>query len=114
MRLDRKPGGPMKKHLHTEIVIDAPPERVWAVLTDFERYAEWNPFVQAVQGELTEGGRLRVRLVPPGGRAITMRPRVTAMDPGVAFEWLGHLGVAGIFDGRHRFELRPTVGGTVL
>jgi hypothetical protein len=104
----------MKKQLHSEIEIDAPPERVWAVLTDFERYPEWNDFVSSVHGELAEGNRLRVRLTPPGGRAITMRPRVTVVDPGVAFEWLGHFGVAGIFDGRHRFELRPTAGGTMF
>ena len=52
----------MKKQLRTEIAIDAPPERVWAVLTDFERYGEWNPFVPSLQGELSGGSRLRVRL----------------------------------------------------
>ncbi len=30
------------------------------------------------------------------------------------FEWLGHLLVPGVFDGRHRFELFPTATGTRL
>ena len=31
------------------------------------------------------------------------------------FEWLGRLGFAGVFDGRHRFELSSTPsGGTLL
>ncbi len=29
------------KQIHTEIEIDATPEEVWGVLTDFGRYPEW-------------------------------------------------------------------------
>ncbi len=35
----------MQHVLHTEIDIEAPPETVWRILTDLERYGEWNPFV---------------------------------------------------------------------
>lgn len=30
----------------TRITIDAPIETVWDVLLDWEKYAEWNPFVR--------------------------------------------------------------------
>ena len=100
------------KVLHREIDIDAPPERVWAVLTDFERYPEWNPFVTGLAGVPETGTRLRVRLSPPGGRGITLKPWVTAVEDARTFEWLGRLLVPGIFDGRHRFELAPTPAGT--
>jgi hypothetical protein len=102
----------MKKQLQTTIEIEAPPEGVWAVLTDFPRYPEWNPFVTAISGDVVEGARLQVRLTPPGGRAMTFKPRVTVVERGLTFEWLGHLGISGIFDGRHRFELLPTATGT--
>jgi hypothetical protein len=55
-----------------------------------------------------------LRMQSSGGRAMTIRPRVTAASPGSTFEWLGHLGVPGIFDGRHRFELTATSTGTHL
>ena len=29
-----------KYEIHTEVTIDAPPEKVWAVLTDFEKLAD--------------------------------------------------------------------------
>ena len=45
---------------------------------------------------------------------MTLRPTVTEVSPGAALEWLGHLGVRGIFDGRHRFELSATGSGTHL
>ena len=28
--------------IRKEVVIDAPPERVWAVIVDFPSYAQWN------------------------------------------------------------------------
>ena len=102
----------MQNTLHTSIDIEAAPEQVWAVLTDFEGYPEWNPFVTAIEGARTPGARLRVRLAPPGARGVTMKPRVTAVEPGRAFEWLGSIVVRGIFDGRHRFELEATERGT--
>lgn len=95
------------KHLHTEIVIAAPRETVWAVLTAFEQYVEWNPFIVNVTGAPKVGNRLRVTLSPPGGRAMTFKPTVTEVVTGETLEWWGHLGVRGVFDGRHRFELHP-------
>ena len=100
------------KHLHTEIQIEADPAEVWAVLMDFDRYPDWNPFLVDVRGDAQPGERLRVTLSPPGARRITMRPTVTELVPGRVFEWWGHLGVRGLFDGRHRFELSSSGTGT--
>jgi hypothetical protein len=100
--------------LHTEIRIDAAPDQVWAVLTDFERYPEWNPFIESIAGGIEPSTRLRVRIAPPGGRAMTLKPAVTESVTGEVFEWLGNLPVPGLFAGRHRFELHriSTPGGT--
>lgn len=97
--------------ISTTAVLDVPPEVAWQVLTDFAAHAEWNPFMSSIAGEPTPGSRLTVHLTPPGGRAMTVRPTVTAADPARLFEWLGHLGVPGLFDGRHRFELEPLPSG---
>jgi len=104
----------MRHQLHTEIDIEASPEVVWDILTDLERYADWNPFVVSSTGDVEIGKRLTNRLQPPGGKAMTFRPTVTAVASGQVFEWLGRLGFPGIFDGRHRFELEATSNGTRL
>ena len=87
------------------IEIDAVPERVWSVLTDRASFAEWNPFIRRLEGELTAGERLEVEIKPPGGRAMTFKPTVTAVEPNRELRWLGHLLVRGLFDGEHRFEI---------
>ncbi|MFW2383151.1 MAG: SRPBCC family protein [Acidimicrobiales bacterium] len=105
----------MGHQLHTEIEIDATPETVWKILTDLDRYSEWNPFIIEAGGEVEVGARLINRLQPPGGRAMTIKPTVSAVESAKTFEWLGHLLVSGVFDGRHRFDLEATpAGGTRL
>ena len=112
LRLGKGSQTVMHYDLRTDIEIDAPPETVWAVLTDLVSYSEWNPFVVSSQGIPAVGERLTNRLQPPGGRAMTFRPTVTVVETGQVFEWLGRLGFPGVFDGRHRFEIEPTPTGS--
>jgi hypothetical protein len=98
----------------TQIAIDAPPERVWAVFTEFDAYTDWSRFVKSIAGELREGARLTVRLGPADSKGLTFKPRVTEYREGAVLEWLGHLIIPGIFDGRHRFELTPAGNGGTL
>ena len=95
------------KELKTEIEINAPADRVWAILTDLGRFAEWNPFIPEAEGEVKEGARLRVRIAPPGGKAMTFTPTVTLVEPEQAFRWLGRLFLPGLFDGEHIYEITP-------
>ncbi len=82
--------GPADRELRAEATVDAPPERVWALLTDFSRMPEWSP-------EL-------VRMVPlkPGGLRVGQwylgvnrrkaavwptRNVVSALEPGRSVAW---------------------------
>jgi len=87
--------------------IDATPTEVWSVLTDFDRYPDWNPFIPSLVGRCEVGARLRVTLAPPAGRPMTLRPVVLAAEPVHEFRWLGRLFVPRLFDGEHRFLLEP-------
>jgi hypothetical protein len=95
------------RQLETSVHIDATPDEVWRVLTDFDRYGEWNPFITSIEGPVEVGARLSVSLTPPGGRTIRMKPTVRVVQPGRRLRWLGHLGVPGIFDGEHEFVVEP-------
>lgn len=103
------------RQLSVTTTIDAPAALVWEVLTDAAGYATWNPFITELTGELSVGRRLRVRIAPPGGRAMTFRPVVTEAEPGRRLAWLGRVGMPGLFDGLHSFTLTPRPdGGTEL
>ena len=95
------------KKLHSEIEIDAPAEHVWHLLTDFASYPQWNPFIRRISGEPTKGERLEARIEPPGGRGMTFKPKVLNAEPNRELRWLGHLLVAGLFDGEHSFTIQP-------
>ena len=100
----------MARELITSIEVDAPVEQVWSVVTDTAAYPEWNPFIRSIEGDLVPGSRLEVRLHPPGGRAVTMRPVVTRVERNRELCWLGRLLVRGVFDGEHRFQVEPLEG----
>ena len=102
----------MRHSLRSDIEIEAPPVVVWSVLTDLDSYADWNPFVVSSQGSVAVGEKLTNRMQQPGGKAMTIRPKVTEVEPERVFEWLGHIGFPGVFDARHRFEIEPTSTGS--
>jgi hypothetical protein len=99
------------RELRREIEVDAPPERVWAVVTDFASYPEWNPFIRRISGELRVGAKLEVQIEPPGGRALTFKPTVRAVDVNRELRWLGRLFLPRVFDGEHSHRIEQVDGG---
>jgi len=93
------------KRIETEIIIDTDPERVWQVLTDFEKHPYWNPFIKSIKGEKTVGSKILVHLQPPGSNGMTFKPVILKFDTNKEFRWKGQLGIKGIFDGEHYFIL---------
>ena len=101
----------MRHHIESAIEIEATPETVWAILTDLASYPEWNPSIPSSQGTASVGEKLINRMQTPSGKGMTLKPTVTVADANTTFEWLGHLFLPGIFDGRHRFALMATPEG---
>ncbi|MCK5633360.1 SRPBCC domain-containing protein [bacterium] len=93
------------KQIFTGIEINAPVEKVWAVLTNFEEYPKWNPFIKLVDGEIKEGSVFKVTLEQPDSKPMVFKPKCLKFEKNKEFKWLGHLYIPGIFDGEHSFEL---------
>lgn len=100
------------KELRTEITINAPIEIVWKLLTDFNRYPEWNPFIKSISGIAAPGEKLVVELQPPDSKPMVFRPVCKTFLPPQRFSWKGRLLAPGIFDGEHIFELEHLLPNT--
>ncbi|MFY9465632.1 MAG: SRPBCC domain-containing protein [Sediminibacterium sp.] len=99
----------MDKRIKTEIIINASKEKLWVLLTNFNGYPNWNPFIRSIEGELKKGGRLKNTL-QNGEKIMVFKPIVLEVVPFHSFSWLGSLWVKGLFDGRHYFcieEIAP-------
>jgi hypothetical protein len=83
--------------------IGAPPERVWVVMSDIERWHEWTPSITNV--DRLDSGPIRV-----GSKARVKQPRlatalfeVIAWTPDRGFDWVArNAGVTAL--GRHLIE----------
>jgi hypothetical protein len=101
------------KTMSATIQIDAPQMTVWAVLTDLNSYPEWNPLFREASGQIAVGKRITLRTVhPANGRLMTVKPKITAADPGTELRWVSSL--PGVISGEHSFTLTQADGGTRL
>jgi hypothetical protein len=98
------------QQIHTHIEIKASPERIWEILTSFEQYPDWNPFIQKISGELEMGGRLEVYMKNQD-RLQKFTPLIQKLEDNKQLEWLGQIPL-GLFKGRHFFELEKVDAGT--
>lgn len=99
------------KNIHTEIEIKAPASKIWSILMDFEKHAEWNPFIKSLEGDRKLGGKLKAVIQLPESKPMTFKPKVTEHAEEKCFSWLGHLIIPGLFDGEHIFRLKEKEGG---
>lgn len=102
----------MTVEIFTEILIEAQPQKVWEILTDFENYPEWNSFVKSIEGNVKVGNIISVRIEPPNGNGLTFKPVVVAYEPQKELRWLGKFFIKGVFDGEHQFKLIDNKNGT--
>ena len=91
------------------IDIDAPPSRVWAIMTDIERWPDWTASVRSIQrltpGPLAVGSRARIRQ-PKLAPALW---QITSLEPERQFTWVTH-GPGVFVTARHRIE--PVADGS--
>jgi hypothetical protein len=102
----------MAKELKTAIRINATPDKVWTVLTDFNNYPNFNPFIRSLEGEVAVGHNIKVKITPPDANGMTFTPKVLKFEQNKEFRWIGKLLFGGLFDGEHAFVLIDNGDGT--
>lgn len=98
-----------------ELIINAPIEKVWDVLTDFGNYAAWNPFVQNIElnAELKEGSPVILHaLMKPGAPASPVAATLAEVQAPHTLNWRGGVGPAWLARGYHFHQLEQLADGS--
>lgn len=103
----------MAKEIATEIEINSTSERVWQVLTDFDNYSNWNPFIKSITGKKIVGQKLATQIIPPNRKLMKFSPVVLTFETNKELRWLGSGPIKGVFDGEHYFKIIEQENGSV-
>jgi len=91
--------------LKTEIVINAPPDIVWRVLTRFRKWDEWNPVINRIRYKRgADTGRISIRLLP-WVPSFSVQVAIIDLRDRSQFGWRACLLSERIFQGEHLFAL---------
>lgn len=91
------------KSFEAETLIHARNSTVWEILTDGGNYTVWDSGITRIDGELRNGGMIRVRTRTGGKRTFRLSVR---QIPGKMMTWTGGLPL-GLFRGVRTFTLTP-------
>ncbi len=97
--------------IYTEVLIDAPAEKVWEILTDFDRLSEWSNTLVRLEGDFREGGQIKIGY-KAGPLTQNLEHAVKFFEEGRSFGWSDPL-MMGLSD-RHIFQVNPTDEGKTL
>lgn len=97
--------------IDSEIGIAAPPERVWALLTDFAGYAAWNPWIVGIEGALAPGTTLRLKSIHVPGQTPTDGLVLLVSADFPEMRWEGGHPDREVLKGDHLFRCEPAAGG---
>ena len=92
--------------IHTEITIDAPPERVRELLADTALYPQWHPLFPQVSGALSVGAVIEVTVALPEIKPFSVRATVEKYTAGSELRWRHAYRFPGLFSWRYSYELQ--------
>ena len=102
------------KEIITRIEIRSNLEKVWKILTDFQLYEYWNPFIIRVAGSPIRGEKIEIELRTAAQKTRVYRPVMTKVDPPTELRWCGKAILPLILDGEHIFTIQENEGHNVI
>ncbi|MFP8954909.1 SRPBCC family protein [Natrialbaceae archaeon A-arb3/5] len=93
--------------LSDTIEIDQPAESIWQVITDFNSYDEWNPYLSVQQGTPAEETAIVVDIRPSAGPSRTETGKLTTVVPSEHLQWETVAFYHRLYTSGHAIELEP-------
>ncbi len=98
------------KSVHHEHTIKAPVGVVWKTLTEMEKYPDWNPVMELVEGEVQEGAQVKYRYTQEANKSYVIEATVVKIVPEQLLNQKG--GIPLVLTFNHRYVLEPNDEGT--
>lgn len=95
------------RYYRDAVVVEASRERIWSLLTEFDGYGEWNPYITRASGNASEGTTLQLRVEPQGEDAEELSAKVLIVHPRRKLEWQTRKLVPGLLDHEQIFRVLP-------
>lgn len=103
------------QEVKTEIEIAAPAATVWNILTDINRWSEWNPIVNRASGDAILGATLDISMCGKDGKdGPNYTPRIISLEEAKSFHWQAKIVAGFIFTNDKIIELEDIESGTRL
>jgi hypothetical protein len=96
-----------------QIIIEAPAQLVWQVLTTLERYGEWNRYSSEAHGTLAAGGEVEI-VARLGNSTQRVNNRVLEIIPEQKLCWVSMNWYQFLVRGTRCRMLQPQQNGTTL
>jgi uncharacterized protein YndB with AHSA1/START domain len=98
------------KYFDASSTIKASPEKVWAVLTDGDKFPQWDSGIERVEGKIAPGSTIKLHVKVNPGRAFPLKVTEFAAPRRMVFT--GGMPL-GLFKGVRTYTLEPDgAGGT--
>lgn len=97
------------KFFESSSTIKASPEKVWSILTDGDRFPEWDSGIERVEGQIKPGATIKLYVKVNPGRAFPLK--VTEFVPPRRMVFSGGMPL-GLFKGVRTYTLHGDAGAT--
>ena len=97
----------MAFEIKTSIKINATPQQVWGIFSNFENYKNWNSFITSISGHMSVSKKINIT-----AGDMKFSPKVLVFDEHKELKWKGKLLLPYVFDGIHQFLLIDNKDGT--
>lgn len=91
--------------VYTDIIINEPATKVWAVLRDFENMPKWSSSFKGISGDIRNGGSVIAKFDLGNGQAVDVPHKSLIYQEGILFGWSEEITMfPGLFD-NHRYRV---------
>lgn len=92
-----------KRSVYTELIINAPIEKVWKELTNFKEMPNWSKSLQKIEGDFRKNGLTDVYFMDNKGKVGLYKHQLIYFEEGKLFGWSDPF-IFGMVD-NHKYQL---------